>query len=480
MAKQNVFQKFPRTFWIANIMELFERWGWYGFYMLLANYLTESTDIGALGFSQGEKGMILGVGTMVLYFLPIITGAIADRYGYKKVLVISFIIYIAGFVAMPFFKSFASVFSAYLFLAIGGALFKPIVSATVAKTTDETTSSLGFGIFYLMVNIGAFVGPLVTLAFKKISYDFVFFMSAAIIGLNFIWLLFYKEPDRKDSNEPLGKSIRKIFMNIGTVLSDFKFVVFLIIVAGFWTMYYQLFFSLTVYINQWVDTSLLYNTVNNIWPWLISKIGSAEGTIDAEYITNVDAMFIIIFQILVSYLVMKLRPLQSMMGGFLVSSIGMGLALSTQNSLFLIVAILIFGLGEMSGSPKITEYIGRIAPKDKVALYIGYSFLPVALGSFLAGIISGPVYAKLSDKINLLYKEMSSQGFTMPELSGSFTKNDAMAFASEKLSMTEHQITQLLWENHNPDQIWMVVFGVGFITTIFLWLYDKFMIKENV
>jgi len=145
--KVNIFKRFPRTFWVANTMELFERWAWYGFYMLLANYLTKSTDVGALGLSQEEKGMIMGIGTAILYFLPIITGAIADRYGYKKILFTAFIIYAVGFLAMPYCRTFGSFFSIFIFVAIGGALFKPVLTATISKTTDDTTSSIGFGIY---------------------------------------------------------------------------------------------------------------------------------------------------------------------------------------------------------------------------------------------------------------------------------------------------------------------------------------------
>ncbi|KAA6304622.1 hypothetical protein EZS27_043731, partial [termite gut metagenome] len=81
-----IFSKFPRTFWVANIIELMERWAWYGFFMLFANYLTGSSDAGGLEFSQSQKGIIMGVGTGILYFLPVLTGAIADRYGYRRLL----------------------------------------------------------------------------------------------------------------------------------------------------------------------------------------------------------------------------------------------------------------------------------------------------------------------------------------------------------------------------------------------------------
>ena len=162
MAKlTQLFLKFPRAFWISNIMELFERWAWYGFYNAFALYLTLSKDTGALGFTQAQKGIIMGTGTMLLYFLPIITGALADRVGFKKMLVLSFTMYIGGYFMVGYFDTFELVFASYIFLAVAGALFKPVISGMIAKTTDNETASVGFGIFYMMVNIGGFIGPFI-------------------------------------------------------------------------------------------------------------------------------------------------------------------------------------------------------------------------------------------------------------------------------------------------------------------------------
>lgn len=477
--KVNVFRKFPRTFWLANTMELFERWAWYGFYMLLANYLTKSTDLGALGLSQVEKGLIMSVGTAILYFLPIITGAIADRYGYKKVLFIAFLIYLTGFLVMPFCKSFASFFAIFLYVAIGGALFKPIISATVSKTTDDDTSSIGFGIFYMMVNIGAFIGPLFALYFSNISYEYVFYLSAIFIAINLPILYFFKEPDREKSDTSFQKSLKTIFRNIGIALGDYKLVLFLIIVAGFWSMYYQLFYTLPVFIDQWVDTSILYNFIHGVWPWLAEKIGSEGGTIKAEYITNIDAFYIIMFQIVVSTIIMKWKPLSSMITGFMVCGIGMSLTLFTNNPFFIIGSIFIFGVGEMAGSPKITEYIGKIAPRDKVALYMGTSFLPVTLGNFLAGYISGGVYGKMADKLNLLKQEVTSRSLSIPEISDSFSQTDYYNKAAELMHMNQTELTQYLWSNYHPNKIWIVLLGIGAGAAFLLFLYDRLIIRRH-
>ncbi len=470
-----VFAKFPKTFWIANSMELFERWAYYGFYMLFANYLTMSTDTGALGLSQTEKGIIMGFGTFVLYLLPVITGSIADKIGFKKTLFIAFSLYFASFVIMPHCRTFASVFMNYLFLAVGAALFKPVISATVAKTTDETTSSIGFGIFYMMVNIGAFVGPIVALQFSDAAFQMVFYISAALIIVNMLVLLIYKEPQREKTNDTISQSIIKILKNIGIALSDKKLVFFLLIVSGFWTMYNQLFLTLSVFISQWVDTSLVYDKLQTLFPWLIDKIGSSDGTIKAEYFTNMDALFIIAFQLIISTLIMKWRPINTMITGFIISSIGMGLTLMTNNPFFIIFAIFIFGVGEMTGSPKITEYIGRIAPKDKVGLYMGTSFLPVALGNILAGIVAGPVYQNLSDKTSILKREFIERGLQIPDI----TQNELFNKACADFNMTAQQLNSFLWDKYHPSNIWIVVTAIGLFAAFSLFLYDKFLLKSK-
>ncbi|MDR0348084.1 MAG: MFS transporter [Tannerella sp.] len=467
----NIFNQFPRTFWVANTIELFERWAWYGFFMLFANYLTGSSDMGGLEFSQSQKGTIMGVGTGILYFLPVLTGAVADRYGYKKVLALAFIIYASAFVLLPQFSSFTSVFIMYIYLALGAALFKPVISATVAKTTTEETSSIGFGIFYMMVNIGAFFGPLVTLLFKSRS-SLIFYISAGIILLNFILLIFYKEPSHRTIKKEgsLLQTFGEIFRNMASIFKDIKFLTFLLIVAGFWTMYNQLFFTLPVFISQWVDTRILYHFFDTCIPFISANYSPAEGVLDAEFITNFDAFFIIVFQLIVSTIVMRWKPLNSMMTGFLVCSIGMSLTLFSQHVLFTIVAILIFALGEMAGSPKITEYIGRIAPHDKKALYMGYSFIPVFLGNVFAGIISGSVYQAMSDKVSFTRQFVAEKGL---QIQDGLSTNEYFEEAARQVNMSPQALTSFLWDTYNPSNMWMVLFAIGLIAVICLFIYDR-------
>ncbi len=469
----STFEKYPRTFWIANSIELIERAAWYGVFMLFANYLTGSFDEGGLEFSQSQKGWIMGVGTGILYFLPIFTGAIADRYGYRKVLLLAFSIYTSAFFLFPLFDSFTGVFAIYLYLAIGAALFKPVISATIAKTTTDETSSIGFGIFYMMVNLGAFIGPLLTMLYK----ENMFYISGGVIVLNFALLLFYKEPGREVDTRPIGESMKQIFRNIGIVVKDLKFMLFLLIIAGFWTMYNQLFFALPVFIDQWVDSSQMYLFFKEYLPFIAREYAN-NGQMNAEFITNFDAMFIIIFQVMISSIVMKLRPLSTMVTGFIIATIGMALTVYTQNVMFILVAILVFSIGEMSASPKITEYIGRIAPTNKKALFMGFAYIPLFLGNILAGVVAGPIYQKLSDKHEFALDFATKNGFSI-STDSDITKNAIFESIAQQNNMNTQDFTNLLWNTYNPGNFWYVIFAIGVFSAISLFAYDRLVIRKD-
>jgi dipeptide/tripeptide permease len=479
--KKNIFTKFPKVFWVANFMELFERWAWYGMFAVLALYITGSTDEGALGFSQSQKGNIMGPVTAILYLLPLITGALADRLGYKKVLIFAYLVLSSGYYLMGSVHSYGLFYFAFLWVALGAALFKPIISATVAKTTNEETSSIGFGIFYMIVNVGGFVGPLFSSKLRDAyGWKIVFIMAASAIIVNlFLVMLFYKEPEREKSDDSIGQTIIKSLKNIWEALKDLRLVLFLLIMVGFWTMFNQLFYTLPNFIDQWVNTSIIYKWLEGINPSLAAAIGTSKGTIAPEMMVNLDAGAIILFQVLISTLVMKFKPLNAIMSGIIVNAIGIGLAFSTGNGFYVIVGIFVFAIGEMSSSPKFTEYIGRIAPKNKEALYMGTSFLPVAAGNLIAGYLSGEFYEKWSDKITLLHKEVAKRGLEIQDIGNGFTQNDYVKKAGELMGMNEHDLTQYLWHTYHPSKIWMVFSAIGVATVIALFLYDKFLLKSG-
>ncbi len=461
-------KKFPRVFWISNLMELFERWGWYAFYNgFFAIYLTSSPEAGALGFSNVEKGTIMGTGSMILYFLPVITGAIADRVGYKKVLVVSFITYILSFFMLSRFETFGSIFAAFILLAVAGALFKPIISGTVARVTNRETASLGFGIFYMVVNIGGFIGPFVASLIYKHNWDMVFYMSMAAMALNLLLVLtVYTEPAVTETGNTFLQNIAIAFKNIGVTLTDWKYVLFLLIIGVFWTAYNQLYYSFPVFLETWVNLDKMSVT-----------LGLDPGTITTVTISSLTSFFIILFQLVVSSVTARVRPLNSIMSGIFILAFGLGMMFANLNPWIIVLGVLIFGIGEMASSPKVQEYLGGIAPPDRKALYMGTAFLPIALGHIGAGWISGKPYEIMADKIFLLKKAVAEKGFDIPDISATFTQTDYVNRAQELFGMDSAQLTRFLWDTYNPSKVWMLFAAIAISASVLLFLYDRLILR---
>jgi dipeptide/tripeptide permease len=279
-------------------------------------------------------------------------------------------------------------------LSIGFAagIFKPLISATVRATTDSTNKTLGFGIFYQMVNIGASFGPIVMGKLRGWSWDYVFITAAAAVGLMFlITLFFYKEPPR----EIEGVTLKKKFKDMGEALSDIKFLVFLILLGVFFWMPFWAFFNvLAVYINDHMNTAALYLSTSSILgegiTRIISNFDDGVWKLNAEAISHT-GYIIIIFQIFISKFFEKRSAIPSFMFGLFMAALGfvvLAFAVTSDNNL-VYLGVFLFAVGEMISSPRIQEYIMWIAPKEKAGLYMGTNFLAVFIGATLSGIYTG-------------------------------------------------------------------------------------------
>jgi len=472
---------FKNTFWVGSFMELMERWAWYGVFTLFALYLVGSRDSGGLGFNHIEKGNIMSDITGLLYLLPIFTGVIADKIGYKLSLIIAFVIMIIGYYMMGQVDTYWSMYFVFLFVAIGAAMFKPVASAIIAKSTDESNGTLGFGIFYMMVNIGGFIGP-ASSSYLRTTYGWklIFIQASIVIAINLlIVIFFFKEPYREETKkESLGVSILNSLKKIWEAVKDTRLTVLLIIMIGFWTMFNQLFYTLPNFIEDWVDSSVLSASISNFWPGL-GNLVSENGQVKPEWFTNIDALMIVFLQMFVSYFVIKMRHVSAMIRGFIIAAIGIGITFFTNNVMYTVLGTVIFAIGEMTTNPTFSSFIALISPKGKEALYQGTYFLPVAAGNYLTKFISGNLYQSWSDKLSLLQTEMTNRGIDMPEISENFTKNDYFALASEKLAMGKWEITQMLWDTYNPNRIWWVIVAIGVITITALFLYDRMVIRPK-
>jgi POT family proton-dependent oligopeptide transporter len=615
---------FPRTFYVANVMEIFERMAWYGFFAVSSLYMSSPLEQGGMGFTSIERGILQGIIPFLLYLFPVITGALADRYGYKRTFFVAYAIMAPAYILLGQVQGFWPFFFVFLLVAVGAATFKPVVVGTVGKTTDDTNRGLGFGVFYTIVNIGGFFGPLVAGMVRAISWDMVFWMSGIWIAVNFIPLLtMYEEPTSEaessekrslsqvllDAQEVLGNgrfaltvipivilfmlaggdwmnwwwtlggSAAWIVINqfiggrislvtfvpyvvalqygstyygiiektqlppdwrihalaagvwvviMGAVLvlnnnksdvistgepwykikpqiGNWPFVLYLVVLTGFWASFIQIFITYPEYIRDFVDTTDLVNAARIFGDGFINfvanvntqdlsgEIGrlvgefgavtsenakdvflklvhykvrvpteeivasfqtlSAAGAatpealnalatewagkyrqVNPEYMINFNAGAIICFQIIVSRIIDRWNPFPVLIAGTIVAGIGIAMGGIPHGMVlggtFCLISIVTFSFGEMIASPKSQEYVARIAPGNKTALFMGYYFVAIALGNLFGGILSGWGYQKMALDMN------------------------------------------------QPTLMWMVFGCVGFLTAIALFFFNKSVVPK--
>jgi POT family proton-dependent oligopeptide transporter len=380
---------FPKVFWVANTIEVLERFAYYGIYFGFGIYMA------SLGYSTEKLGMVQFVVLLMSYTIPVISGTFADRYGFKKVMIVSYLVYLPSVLLLIVNKSYSGILLTMLSVGFAAGIFKPLISATVRAVTDKTNKTLGFGIFYAMVNVGGSFGPLVLARLRAISWDYAFIAAAAaIVVMLLITIFFYKEPPREIEGATLGQKFR----DIGTALSDKKFLAFLVLLGVFFWIPFWSFFNLcALYVDSDMDTAALYGALAGLFGAGFAGFLSHAGEdgvrrVLGEAISHT-GYIIMLLQVFVSGYLEKKKALPSFMVGLAVAALGffvLGYARVSVSTL-VFLGIFLFAVGEMVASPRIQEYITWIAPKEKAGLYMGSNFLATGIGA-TSGITYTPLY----------------------------------------------------------------------------------------
>lgn len=406
---QEVKVGFHSSFWIANITELFERLSYYGQQAVLAIYLHE-----VLKFSDAQTGDLIGYFGFVVWLLPILGGTLADRFGFRRSLSFAYLVLSAGYFLMGSLSSawmapvrnslplYWVVFAILMVPALGPSIVKPCVVGTTALAAKENVRSLGYSIYYTLVNIGGTLGPIVAfLVRRSIGIENVFRVSAlSVFFMFFATLLFYKDlPVSKDKQVT---SVGGALKNMLKVLTNFRFVLFLVIFSGFWIVFWQEFIMLPLYIRRYVNPN--YNV---------------------DLLLSVDPLTVILFQVVVTYLTRKIPSFTAMTLGLLITSLSWLFVSAGSTSMLFITALVVLAIGEMTQAPRYYEYISRLAPEGQQGTFMGYSFLPIAIGFLIAGKIGGRLVHYFGDG------------------------------------------------SHNPAQMWWVISAIGIGTTILMVIYNQ-------
>ena len=409
---QEIRTGFDRPFWVANISELFERLSYYAVFAVLARYLHED-----LHFDVERASSLTGMFGGWVWFLAVIGGAVADRLGFRRALSLAYF-----FLSVAYF-SLGSIGAGWLapirnavplptlvgviliLPALGVALVKPSVVGTTARASNEKVRSVGYSIYYTLVNVGSTAGPFVA---GWVRPETLFRIAALSVFLMlFLVLLFFKEPRR--TNDAEAPSLAEVGRNFLIVLSNPRFMLFLLIFTGHWIVFWQEFIALPLYISTYIDPK-----ANTAW------------------ILTTDPFVVICFTMLIGFLTKRLHAFHAIVLGTLVSSIAWILLIVHPSVWMAVATLVVVAVGEIIQQPRYYDYISRLAPPDQQGTYMGFAFLPLGIGSFAAGKFSGWLMRHYGE------------------------------------------------EMHRPQMVWWWVIGVGIVTTILLWIYDRVVRAETV
>ena len=441
---------FERPFWVANISEIFERLSYYGAFASLALYLHEK-----LNFSTEQTGTLTGIFGGMVWFLAIFGGAAADRLGFRRALASAYLIlagayFLIGSIAAPWLAPVRNLVPLGLFVgvililpALGISMVKPCVVGTTARASKENVRSIGYSIYYTMVNLGGAAGPyFASWAHRNLGVENVYRVaSLSVFAMFFVVLIFFREP-RKPGDAP-PPSIAAVARNFCVVLGNYRLVLpvlgvaillgiatwvysvavpwwiwagvaalvlagisrfmwFLVIFTGYWVVFWQQYISLPGYIHRYINSGA-----------------------DVEMILVTDGVTVICLTLAVNILIRKIPAFQAVILGTVITSLSWVIVAVHPTIWGAVLALFVLALGEITQQPPYYDYISRLAPPGQQGTYMGFAFLPIGIGSLIGGWFGG----------------------TLMHHFGEVT--------------------------HQPERMWWVVTAVGLATAAALWIYDR-------
>lgn len=397
---------FDRVFWICIFMELMERMAYYGVRLVVPVFMVLASSEGGAGLSHTEKGTILALWAATQSWLPTFSGGFADRFGYKRTIAVSVGLKTAGYLGMAYASGFTSMLVGTQLLAAGTGLFKPGIQGTMAHSIARSphAASMGWGLFYQSVNVGAAVSAYIP-AFTRDIYGWpsVFFACSAIVCSNLVPLFFYEDP--KDERQTARDDRDVVTLIRESVVDLFRSPVllgFILISAGFWFSFHQLFDMLPNYVDDWTDSSALLRDAGawfGVEAWALA--GAAGEMVPQERLLNLNAILIMLTMFVFAWLSSRVRVLTSTIVGMGLATASFLLFVGSADVYLVLLGVAVFTVGEMLSSPKRQEYMASLAPPGKRALYLGYANMPDGIGWVLGSLVAGSAYEERGDKVNL-------------------------------------------------------------------------------
>jgi dipeptide/tripeptide permease len=420
--------------------------------------------LGQLGLGDYWPSNLNGILWALVFFLPILSGTIADQIGFKKAMLIAFVLLAVGYSIMGYPVWFGNqslnqtiesemtagmgvllpIVLAIFLIGIGGSIIKPCIAGTVQKTAGARVT-LGFGIFYMIINIGSLLGRGISfLARKQFDLSYIFAVSVFFSILAFLAVLFFytdpeKESEQHEVESKPRKSIVRILADMVLVLKNSRFALFLVVSSGFFFIYAQVY---------------------NVLPLYLQKAVELDPAVDI--ITMANPFVIVFFQLLITKAFGKMKPINSIIVGIIIIGVSMMINLIPifisggvraltlgdwipMGTLFITLTVGLIAFGELFTSARTYEFIGALAPKGQEGLFLGYANLPLAIGA----LIGGPA--------------------------GAFIFHEIMCHGAVELDSGLLELNPF-WNSMG----WIILMGIGFVSAFSMWLYNRWLQKNPI
>lgn len=477
------FFGFSTGYWLLNVIEMFERLAYYLVRSVVAIYIMQADDPHGLHFTAADKGTIYALWFAFQSILPTFTGGFADRYGYKRSLFLAITGNVVGYCLMATQRSLFGFTFGVVVLATGTAFFKPALQGSLAQNLNRGNSSLGWGIFYWVVNVGAAIGPvLANVVRHDYSWQALFFTAAAVMSLNYLMLFTFKDfQSGADKTTHAGQVLWRTLRTLG----DWRLATWLAIMSCFWLMMYTLWDLHPNFLTDWNDSGATarFFLSSPLFPdkWALQTDRGLQ--VPQEILLNLNAVMIVLLMIPVSWLVRKMRTLESMVIGMGMATVGILVAGLTNVGWIFLLGVVGFSLGEMLTGPKKNEYLALIAPADKKGLYLGFVNIPVGVGGLVGAKLQGYFYGHFGEKAVLAQKYLAEHApgargwdgkLGSLDLAAGVDRPGAFARLQEVTGLDAVQATNLLWQTYDPHlRVWLPFAGIGVAAIIALVFFAR-------
>ncbi|HRP02313.1 MAG TPA: MFS transporter [Candidatus Kapabacteria bacterium] len=447
---------------------MFERLAYASVVLQMAVYISQKDLVGGLHFEQSTKGWIFFCWAIVQNFTPVLFGGLSDKYGKKRIILISIFISLIGFIGIASFRDLLPFSISTIILGFGLGLFKPTIQGLISQSMNIEQKSIGWSINVMLINVAVFLAPPLTKFLEEISWFWVFAGNGIVISINILIILLMRNKIKEiEYNDQNRFDISVIKLSLKGLLQA-QVIYFLLIMSGFTIIYMQFYESLPNFLYDWTDTSSLVKILN--LPDFMTNNTQRGIMIDFKWLYNINSGLIVIFVVLIGHFLSKFSIFKSLIIGLLLVSVGIALSGISHYGSIAVLGMMIYTFGEMISNPKISEFMSKHGDEKYRSMYMGLINISFGIGLAGGSLLGGYLYKYWGEKSGLALNYAKEH---FPNISNNLTHHNSLEFLSQQYKLNSNEITDMLFNYYHPQIFWLPFIIIGFVSIVLLFVYNK-------